>query len=54
MDHSSSNEKQCTGACERHCPPKASEQAEPSGLRRKFIEYCDANPDASECRMYEC
>jgi len=54
MDITQSAEKECTGACERHCPPQVAEQAEPSGLRRKFLQYCDANPDASECRVYEC
>ena len=22
MDHSNSDEKECTGACKRHCPPR--------------------------------
>lgn len=38
----------------KQCLPKESQQTEDSGMRRKFIEYCEANPDSCECRMYEC
>lgn len=38
----------------KQCLPKESLQMEDSGMRRKFIDYCEANPDACECRMYEC
>jgi hypothetical protein len=24
-----------------------------SGLRRKFLAYCEENPGAEECRLYE-
>ena len=24
-----------------------------SGLRRKFLAFCDENPSADECRIYE-
>jgi hypothetical protein len=24
-----------------------------SGLRRKFLEHCDENPGAEECRLYD-
>ena len=24
-----------------------------SGLRRKFLSYCEENPGADECRIYE-
>lgn len=24
-----------------------------SGLRRKFLDFCDENPGAEECRVYD-
>jgi hypothetical protein len=47
-------------------PPSRAKQSEPSdsrrtdsdyclasGLRRKFLEFCDENPGAEECRVYD-
>jgi hypothetical protein len=47
-------------------PPNTPEQNNPSeprrlgsdyclasGLRRKFLDFCDENPGAEECRVYD-
>ena len=47
------HDNECKTSC-KQCLPKESQQTEDSGMRRKFIEFCEANPDACECRMYEC
>lgn len=34
-------------------PGKDCEVCEPSGLRRKFLDFCRDNPGAEECRLYD-
>ncbi len=34
-------------------PPRPPVDPLDSGLRRKFLLYCEENPGAEECRIYE-
>lgn len=33
-------------------PPESADPLD-SGLRRKFLNYCEENPSADECRIYD-
>jgi hypothetical protein len=53
MSTPESNEGQCPLRQPSNPVLQRSEVCEPSGLRRKFLDYCKENPGAEECRLYD-